>query len=95
VGAAQVAEPQDTVEAQPSDEAVGGGGVPVTGAAVAVGAATQVATGGGPHPPRCYQGVPLISQLKRWLLTILLARLAHQGLVFLHRSGRRRRRRGA
>jgi hypothetical protein len=89
VGAAQVAEPQDTVEAQPSDETVGGGGVPVTGAAVAVGAATQVATGGGPHPPRCYQGVPLISQPKRWLLTILLARLAHQGLVFLHRSGRR------
>jgi hypothetical protein len=45
VGAAQVAEPQDTVEAQPSDEVVGGDRVPVTGAAVAVGAASQVAAG--------------------------------------------------
>jgi hypothetical protein len=38
VGVAQVAEPQDTIEAQPSDEAVGVGGVPVTDAATAVGA---------------------------------------------------------
>jgi hypothetical protein len=47
VGAAQVAEPQDTVEAQPSDEAVSGGGIPVLGAAVAAGATMQVVTGGG------------------------------------------------
>jgi hypothetical protein len=47
MGAALVDEPQDTVEAQPIDEAVGGGGVLVTGAVVAAGAATQVATGGG------------------------------------------------
>jgi hypothetical protein len=39
-GAAQIAEPQDIVEAQPSEETVGGGGVPVIGAAVAAGAAT-------------------------------------------------------
>jgi hypothetical protein len=36
--AAQVAEPH-TVKAQPSDKAIGGGGVPVTDAAVAAGAA--------------------------------------------------------
>jgi hypothetical protein len=47
VGAAQVAEPQDTVEAQPSDEAIGGGGVPVTDVANAAGATTQVGAGGG------------------------------------------------
>jgi hypothetical protein len=40
VVAAQVVEPQDTVEAQPSDEAVGGSGVLVTDAAVAAGATT-------------------------------------------------------
>jgi hypothetical protein len=46
---AQVVEPQDTVEAQPSEEAVGGNGVLVTGAVVAAGAATQaVASGGSP-----------------------------------------------
>jgi hypothetical protein len=33
----------------------------------------------GPRPPRCYLGVPLMSQPKRWPLTILLARLARQG----------------
>jgi hypothetical protein len=47
MGVAQVAEPQDTVEAQPSDEAVGGGGVLVIGAVVVMGAAAQVAAGGG------------------------------------------------
>jgi hypothetical protein len=47
VGAAQVAEPQDTVEAQPSDEVVSGGEVPVTSAAIVMGATTQVATDGG------------------------------------------------
>jgi hypothetical protein len=46
-GAGKVAEPQDAVEAQPSDEAVGGGGVPVTSTAVAAGAFMQAATGGG------------------------------------------------
>jgi hypothetical protein len=78
-GAAQVAEPQDNVEAQPSDEAVGGGGVPVTVAAVAACATMQATAGGGSPPPRCYQGVPLMSQPKRWPLMILLARLARQG----------------
>jgi hypothetical protein len=48
-GASQVAEPQDIVEAQPSDEAVGGNGVPVTGAAIAAGATAQAAAGDG-HP---------------------------------------------
>jgi hypothetical protein len=33
----------------------------------------------GPRPPRCYQGVPLMSQPKRWPLMILQARLARQG----------------
>jgi hypothetical protein len=28
----------------------------------------------GPQSPRCYQGVPLMSELKRWPLTILVAR---------------------
>jgi hypothetical protein len=46
-GATQVAEPQDTVEAQPSDEVVSGGGVPITGAADVMGATAQVAAGGG------------------------------------------------
>jgi hypothetical protein len=47
MGATQVAEPQDTVEAQPSDGAIGGGEVLVTDAVVAVGAAAQAATSGG------------------------------------------------
>jgi hypothetical protein len=47
VVAAQVVEPQDTVEAQPSDEAVGGSGVLVTDAAVAAGATTQAGIGAG------------------------------------------------
>jgi hypothetical protein len=47
VVAAQVVEPQDTVEAQPSDEAVGGSGVLVTDAAVAAGATAQAGIGGG------------------------------------------------
>jgi hypothetical protein len=47
VGVAQVAEPQDTVEAQPGDEDVCGGRVPVTSVAAAVGAATQAIVGGG------------------------------------------------
>jgi hypothetical protein len=34
----------------------------------------------GPQPPRCYQGVLLMSQQNRWLLTILQARLARQGV---------------
>jgi hypothetical protein len=46
IGAAQVVEPQDSVEAQLSDEAVGGDGVLVSSAAVAVGVVTQVATNG-------------------------------------------------
>jgi hypothetical protein len=46
-GAAQVAEPQDTIEAQPSDEAVGGGGVSVTCAVVATGVTAQAAASGG------------------------------------------------
>jgi hypothetical protein len=41
-------QPQDTVEAQSSDEAVGGGRIPVTGTVVAVGAVAQEAIGGGP-----------------------------------------------
>jgi hypothetical protein len=73
-GAAQVAEPQDIVEAQPSDRAVGGGEVPVTSAAVATGAA-----GGGTLASKVLPRVLLMSQPKRWPLTILLARLARQG----------------
>jgi hypothetical protein len=46
-GATQVAEPQDTVEAQSSDKVVGGGEVPVIDGAVAVGAAAQAVAGGG------------------------------------------------
>jgi hypothetical protein len=56
MGAAQVAEPQDTVEAQPSDEAVGGSGVPVTGATVVAGAIAQAATDGGSPPPEVLPG---------------------------------------
>jgi hypothetical protein len=47
VVAAQVVEPKDTVEAQPSDEAVDDSGVPVTDAALEAGAATQAGVGGG------------------------------------------------
>jgi hypothetical protein len=46
-GAAKVAEPQDTIEAQLTDEAVGGGGIQVIGVAPAVGAVAQEAIGGG------------------------------------------------
>jgi hypothetical protein len=46
-GAGQVAEPQDTIETQPSDKAVGGSGVPVTSTTVAAGAFMQAASGGG------------------------------------------------
>jgi hypothetical protein len=56
VGAAQVAEPQDTVEAQPSDKVVGGGRVPVTDMAAATSAATQAATGGGSPAPEVLLG---------------------------------------
>jgi hypothetical protein len=79
VGVAQVAEPQDTVEAQPGDEAVCGGRVPVTSAAAVVGAATQAIVGGGSLDHEVLPGVPLMSQPKMWLLMILLARLACQG----------------
>jgi hypothetical protein len=34
----------------------------------------------GPRPPRCYQGVLLMSQQNRWPLMILQARLARQGV---------------
>jgi hypothetical protein len=43
--------PWDTIEAQPSDGAAGGGRVPVSGAAAVVGAATQAATSGGSPTP--------------------------------------------
>jgi hypothetical protein len=79
VGAAHVAEPQDTIEAQSSDEAISGNGVPVTDTAATSNAATKAAACVGSPAPRCYQGVPLMSQPKRWPLAILLARLAHQG----------------
>jgi hypothetical protein len=45
-GAAQVVEPQDSVEAQPSDEAVGDDGVLVSSVAVAMGVIAQVAANG-------------------------------------------------
>jgi hypothetical protein len=47
MGAAQVAKPQDTVEAQLSDEVVGGGGLPVTITAIATGPPVKAATSGG------------------------------------------------
>jgi hypothetical protein len=52
VGEAQVAESQDTIEAQPSDEAISGGGVPVTGAVAATGATTHAATDSGSLAPK-------------------------------------------
>jgi hypothetical protein len=60
-GASQDAEPQDTVEAQPTDEAVGVGGVPITGAAAGMGAATLAAAGGWSPAPEVF----LLAQLVR------------------------------